>query len=79
MKSRAVWISSGDKNNIFFQKYTSFIRKTNTIWEIEYGLGVKDSKIRDIDMMEIDYIGDFFKAKDGVNFDNQLTYPSLCP
>jgi len=35
LKSRAIWLKSGDKNTYFFHKHVEFHRKLNTIWDIK--------------------------------------------
>lgn len=35
LKSRATWLSEGDRDTKFFHKYTSHRRNINTIWEIK--------------------------------------------
>jgi len=53
LKSKAIWLNSGDKNTKFFHKYDNMIRTQNTIWDIEDDSGVlhtSDSEIKKIAM-----------------------------
>jgi hypothetical protein len=34
LKSRVVWLKSGDSNTIFFHKFAENIRNFNTIWDV---------------------------------------------
>ena len=39
LKSRAVWISLGDANTIFFSEYASARKNVNAIWDLDDGDG----------------------------------------
>jgi hypothetical protein len=45
-KSRAIWITSGDKNTKFFHRFASFRRNKKHIWEIEDESGRTHSNLR---------------------------------
>jgi len=40
LKSRAIWVRSGDQNTAFFQRYANFRRVNNTVWDIKSADGV---------------------------------------
>jgi Flp pilus assembly CpaE family ATPase len=48
LRSRAIWLSSGDKNTKFFHKYATMRRSQNTIWDIEDESGILHSSESEI-------------------------------
>jgi len=48
LKSRAIWVKSGDSNTAFFHKFANHRRVTNVVWDIVNYEGVTVSSQRDL-------------------------------
>ena len=60
LKSRAIWLSSGDENTKFFHAYAKGRKSQNTIWELQDDRGVKDSSFEDLSSMGVRHFWKLF-------------------
>jgi hypothetical protein len=63
LKSRALWLRSGDENTKFFQAYAKGRRMTNTIWSLTDPLGNKASSFQDMAQLSTLHFKNLFKEE----------------
>jgi hypothetical protein len=78
-KSRAIWITSGDKNTKFFHRFTSFRRNKKHIWEIEDEAGKLHSDKEAIKDEAINYFKSFYQDTRTNNIGDQVSTVRLFP
>jgi hypothetical protein len=64
LKSRAIWLSCGDKNTKFFHKYANMRRTQNSIWDIEDESGTLHTSDSDIKNIALTHFQAQFKANE---------------
>jgi hypothetical protein len=63
LKSRCMWLKSGDENTKFFQAYAKGRRMTNTIWSLTDPLGNKASSFQDMAQLSTLHFKNLFKEE----------------
>jgi hypothetical protein len=79
LKSQAIWLSEGDNNTKFFNKYAAFRKNFNTIWELEGADGSKVSSFKDIASAGKNHFHYLFKESAASNIDEIVKVISLFP
>jgi hypothetical protein len=77
LRSRAIWLKSGDKNTKFFHSYASFRRNKNHIWEIRDESGDLHSGQVAIKKEVVNYFKFFYEESDHVVINDQVDIASL--
>jgi hypothetical protein len=81
LKSRALWLSSGDKNTNFFHKFASYQRCLNAIWDLSDDEGLGISGQRELEKAVVSHFKNLFKDPKEANLLDQLkvleVFPSL--
>ena len=67
LKSRAIWLKSGDENTKYFQAYAQGRQRANTIWELKNFDGEKVSSFRNLADLGINHFQSLFKAPGGAS------------
>jgi hypothetical protein len=67
LKSRAIWLESGDENTKFFQAYAKGRKNVNTIWHLKDQDGNLETSFEGMSLQGKNYFQNLFKA------DNQAT------
>jgi hypothetical protein len=78
-KSRAIWITSGDKNTKFFHRFASFRRNKKHIWEIEDEAGQDPFDKEAIKDEAINYFKSFYQDTGTNNIGDQVATVRLFP
>jgi hypothetical protein len=78
-KSRAIWITSGDKNTKFFHWFTSFQRNKKHIWEIDDESGKAHSHLEDINNVAINHYKSYYQAFESNLIGDQVETARLFP
>jgi hypothetical protein len=79
LRSRALWLSSGDKNTRYFHKLTSYNRVRKHIWQIKNGEGDFVSEQESIKGATVNYYKDFYKAPTVLSPFEQLNVMEFYP
>jgi hypothetical protein len=79
LKSRALWISSGDNNSRFFHRFASHRRNKKLIWEIEAENGSTVHRLDDIKQEAHNYYNFFFKEDHNFSIQDQADSAQLFP
>jgi hypothetical protein len=79
LKSRAIWISSGDKNTKFFHQFASKRRNKKHLWEIQDEEGRIYKKQGDIKSSAIKYLKSFYQAEGQIDIADQVDRTRLFP
>lgn len=79
LKSRAIWISHGDKNTKFFHSFASARRRSKYIWEIFDDNGVQHSGIDSIKSESYSYFGNIYSDLGDCYLSDQINVASLYP
>jgi hypothetical protein len=61
LRSRAIWLASGDNNSIFFHKYATYNRTRKHIWEISDSAGIKVTEQEDLKVVATQYFKNLYK------------------
>jgi hypothetical protein len=77
LRSRAIWIKSGDKNTKFFHAFASHRRNKNHIWEIRDERGELHSGQDAIKKEAVRYFKNFYQESDCVVINEQVDTASL--
>jgi hypothetical protein len=72
LRSRALWLSGGDKNSKFFHSYASAKRVQKHIWKIKLGPDSIATEQNSIKEAVVHYFKDFFKSS------NEQVMPDQC-
>jgi hypothetical protein len=67
LKSRAIWLESGDENTKFFQAYAKGRKNVNTIWHLKDQYGNLETSFEGMSLLGKNYFQNLFKV------DNQAT------
>lgn len=62
LKSRVIWLKSGDENTKFFQAYAKGQKAANTIWEMKDRQGEMVSSFKGLASLGVDHFQSLFKA-----------------
>jgi hypothetical protein len=79
LKSRALWISSGDKNMKFFHHFANYRRNKKHLWEIEDEEGRLYQQKEDIKNSAINYFKSFYQATGTNQLSDQVEIVRLFP
>lgn len=79
LKSRAIWLSSGDENTKFFHAYVKGRKVQNTIWELQDERGVKASSFEDLSAMGVRHFWKLFEAQEGTSIAEVIQLLRLFP
>lgn len=79
LKSRALWISAGDHNSIFFHNYVNMRRKINTIWEIIEQNGCGVSSQPDLERAARDHFEKLYTKLNNLNLRAQMEVLQCMP
>ena len=63
LKSRAIWLSSGDENTKLFHAYAKGRKSHNTIWEMNDDRGHKASSFDELSSMGFNHFKSIFSAQ----------------
>lgn len=74
-----IWMTCGSRNTQFFLKFYTNRRQQNTIWELNDGMGGKNSETMELHKSVEEYFEHFYKAKEDVRFKTQLKYMNYYP
>lgn len=78
LKSRAVWLKTGDKNTKFFHKFAFGRRSANAIWHIEEN-GNTIHSTENIKTATVNFFGELYERKDVVGIEAQLEFIDQYP
>jgi len=67
LKSRAIWLSSGDDNTKFFHAYANGRKAANTIWSLTDDEGVTHSNFEDKARCGVNHFQNLFRAPNQAN------------
>jgi hypothetical protein len=67
LKSRAIWLKSGDENTKFFQDFARGRKNLNNIWSLNDPTGRRLSSFEDLAQMGCNHFKDLFKAPPRIN------------
>jgi hypothetical protein len=79
LKSRALWLTSGDNNTRFFHRFASHRRNKKLIWDIEAENGSIAHSIEDIKKEAHNYYKNFFKQDQNISLQDQAEIAQLFP
>jgi hypothetical protein len=79
LKSRALWLTSGDSNTRFFHRFASHRRNKKLIWEIEDEDGNIAHKTEDIKKAAYTHFQTFFQEDPLISIQDQTTTAQLFP
>ena len=79
IRSRALWLSSGDNNTKYFHKIANHNRIRKHIWEFFLGYGVLVNKKEALLNEETNYFKDIYKAPSTLNTSDQCKVTYLFP
>jgi hypothetical protein len=64
-KSRAIWLKEGDDNTKFFHHYVTYMKTSNSIWEIQTDFGVLVHSFKEIARKRVSFFHNIYKEKEG--------------
>jgi hypothetical protein len=79
LKIHAIWLAEGDNNTKFFQKYVTYRRKFNHIWELIGPNGSQVSSFKDLAHACIQHFQSLFKESDVANIREIMKVVRLFP
>jgi hypothetical protein len=79
LRSRALWLTSGDKNSRYFHKFASFNRVRKHIWKINNGHGDIVTEQESIKEATVNFFKDFYKASTAPSMTEQCKLIELYP
>lgn len=79
LKSRAIWLSSGDENTKFFHAYAKGRKCQNMIWELQDDREVKASSFEDLSAMGVRHFRKLFEAQGGTSIAEVIQLSRLFP
>ena len=62
LKSRAIWLSSGDDITKFFHAYAKGMKAHNSIWELQDGVGNRESSFEGLEHLGVTHFKNLFAA-----------------
>ena len=67
LKRRAIWLSSGDDNTKFFHAYAKGRKTHNSIWELQDGVGNRESNFEGLAHLVVSHFRKLFATQPGVS------------
>jgi hypothetical protein len=77
LRSRAIWLASGDNNTKFFHKYATFNRTRKHIWEISDSDGIKRTEQGELKDATTQYFKNLYKDPPSSNLAEQVLVNNL--
>jgi len=79
LKSRAIWLESGDENTKFFQAYAKGRKCVNTIWKLENQEGSMETSFEGMAKIGVSHFQNLFKASNVANIEEVVRMAQLFP
>jgi len=79
LKSRAIWLLSGDDKTKFFHAYAKGRKAHNTIWELQEGDGLSTSSFEGLSNMGVKHFKKLFEAQPGTSIEEIIRMAGLFP
>ena len=79
LKSRVIWLKSGDENTKFFQKFTQGRKEANTIWDMKNEEGEKVSSFKSLAKLGVHHFQSLYKEQVGSTLAEIIQLAQLFP
>ena len=79
LKSRVIWLSSGDENTKLFHAYAKGRKSQNIIWEMSDDRGHKVSSFDDLSSMGVNHFKRIFSAQQGSSIAKTIKVATVFP
>jgi len=79
LKSRAIWLESGDENTKFFHAYAKGRKSANTIWKLENSDGRVENSFEGMANIGVSHFQNLFKANNQASIEEVVRLAQLFP
>ena len=79
LKSRAIWLKSGDENTKKFQAYARGRKGANTIWELKNEDGEKVTSFKNLADLGVNHFQNLYKALAGASLAEIIQIAQMFP
>jgi len=79
LKSRAIWLKSGDENTKFYHAYAKGRKNANTIWKLEDSEGREENTFEGMARIGVSHFQNLFKANNQASIEEVVRLAQLFP